>query len=324
MASSDERYVVVSRTFDPHIELVDKYLPQKMLVLDPYEIADGTASLSFRAGRYPGIIVNGTLINNVRSVWVRKPLIYETDIINLGIDKRFREYSLHAIRRHIAMLYGVLQDSTWVSDYWAIRRASNKYLQLIEARKLGFRVPETLFTSNASQARNFVSRRKESIVKQNDGQPTNEASPRILYTTTITKSDTEKIRNTSPAPAIFQQKITCKADIRVTVVGGCIFAASIRPEDHKEAESIRDWRANYNSGTGKFAVYSLPKKTEHMCVALVKQLGLKFGAIDLIEDVRGNIWFLEINPNGQWGFIEEDTDLPIAKSIAKLMAGREI
>lgn len=51
------------------------------------------------------------------------------------------------------------------------------------------------------------------------------------------------------------------------------------------------------------------------CINLVKDLNLRFGAIDLVCDLDGDYWFLEINPNGQWAWIENQTKLPIASSI---------
>ena len=42
---------------------------------------------------------------------------------------------------------------------------------------------------------------------------------------------------------------------------------------------------------------------------------LGFGAIDLIQDRDGAHWFLEINPNGQWAWIETRTGQPIATAI---------
>ncbi|HFS6859502.1 TPA: hypothetical protein ACH1JJ_003587, partial [Klebsiella pneumoniae] len=51
------------------------------------------------------------------------------------------------------------------------------------------------------------------------------------------------------------------------------------------------------------------------CIDLVESLNLRFGAIDFICDEDDVFWFLEINPNGQWAWIENQTGLPIASSI---------
>lgn len=64
----------------------------------------------------------------------------------------------------------------------------------------------------------------------------------------------------------------------------------------------------------------LPKEIEDKCFALTKELGLCFGAIDLIEKANNEFIFLEINPNGQWAWVEALTGLPISKTIAEHLA----
>ncbi len=50
-------------------------------------------------------------------------------------------------------------------------------------------------------------------------------------------------------------------------------------------------------------------------MAYLRRAGLRFGAFDLAEDAEGQLWFLECNPNGQWGWIESATGLPITDAI---------
>jgi glutathione synthase/RimK-type ligase-like ATP-grasp enzyme len=52
---------------------------------------------------------------------------------------------------------------------------------------------------------------------------------------------------------------------------------------------------------------------------MTRALGLKFSAIDLVVDVHGDVWFLELNPNGQWGFVELATGQPIGAAMAALL-----
>ena len=59
----------------------------------------------------------------------------------------------------------------------------------------------------------------------------------------------------------------------------------------------------------------LPADIVDKCRALTKALDLRYGAIDLIADRDGRYWFLEINPNGQWAWIERRTGLPLASAI---------
>jgi hypothetical protein len=50
--------------------------------------------------------------------------------------------------------------------------------------------------------------------------------------------------------------------------------------------------------------------------AYLKMTGLSFGAFDFSVTPEG-VWnALEINPEGQWGWIEQETGAPITEAIA--------
>ena len=55
-----------------------------------------------------------------------------------------------------------------------------------------------------------------------------------------------------------------------------------------------------------------------MCLELLKELGLTFGAIDLVE-AQGHMYFIEVNPTGEWGWLNR-ASRPIASTIAMWLA----
>jgi glutathione synthase/RimK-type ligase-like ATP-grasp enzyme len=59
----------------------------------------------------------------------------------------------------------------------------------------------------------------------------------------------------------------------------------------------------------------LPVDVASACISVTRDLGLRFAAIDLIEDPDGRFWFLEANPNGQWAWIEQRTGAPVSAAI---------
>lgn len=68
--------------------------------------------------------------------------------------------------------------------------------------------------------------------------------------------------------------------------------------------------------------HDFPADLAEKCVRLLKELGLGFGAIDMLVDSAGEYWFLENDPNGQWAYVEQATGQPIGKAIADLLSGR--
>ena len=51
-------------------------------------------------------------------------------------------------------------------------------------------------------------------------------------------------------------------------------------------------------------------------------LGLVYGAIDMRLTPNGEYVFLEVNPAGQWLFIEQATGQPISAAIAEALIAR--
>ena len=53
--------------------------------------------------------------------------------------------------------------------------------------------------------------------------------------------------------------------------------------------------------------------------AYLRHCGLRFGAFDLIVTPEGEHVFLELNPNGQWYWVELATKAPMAEAMADLL-----
>ena len=69
--------------------------------------------------------------------------------------------------------------------------------------------------------------------------------------------------------------------------------------------------------------HDLPPEVQARCVRLVERLELCYGAIDMILTPDGRYVFLEINPSGQYLWIEKEAGLPISAAICDfLMAGQ--
>ncbi|HMW02377.1 MAG TPA: ATP-dependent carboxylate-amine ligase, partial [Acidobacteriota bacterium] len=118
------------------------------------------------------------------------------------------------------------------------------------------------------------------------------------------------------APCLFQEYIPKKVELRITVVGRKIFAAEIHSQQSQRSKD--DWR-RYDIANTPYLKHRLPEAIKIKCQQLVRELGLVFGCIDMIVTPDNRYVFLEINPNGQWGWIEELTQLPICANLAEML-----
>lgn len=117
-------------------------------------------------------------------------------------------------------------------------------------------------------------------------------------------------------PVILQPYIEKLFELRITVVGEKVFPCAIHSQNSQR--TLEDWR-RYDLSNTPHKIYPLPPNIEGLCVNLVKALELKFGCIDMIVTPDKEYIFLEINPNGQWLWIEQLTGLPISQTLAELL-----
>lgn len=120
------------------------------------------------------------------------------------------------------------------------------------------------------------------------------------------------------APGIYQARIAKYRDIRVTIFGEKIFAVAIDSSSTKSVDVRRDLL------NLEHTPIILPEQLEISCRLIMKKYNLLYGAIDLIETKDGEYLFLELNPNGQWGWIEKKTGLPLSNALADLLIAPHI
>jgi len=132
------------------------------------------------------------------------------------------------------------------------------------------------------------------------------------------EDDLPGLQGLPACPMIFQEYIEKKYEYRVTVVGREVYACRI---DSQAAggETAIDWR-RYNIPTTPHFVADLDQELQAKLVRLVHDLGLTFGAVDLVENPDGEFFFLEVNGMGQWLWIEDLTELPISMAVARHLA----
>ncbi|WP_373325001.1 ATP-grasp ribosomal peptide maturase [Actinocatenispora rupis] len=220
-----------------------------------------------------------------------------------------------ASRESLRGLGGVLHlIPRWLNHPAAIGRAEYKPIQLDTARRVGLDVPRTLITNDHKRAATFAAELggrvmykslSTSIIRGPDGD-----APRILYSTPVAAEQLDPA-GVRLAAHLFQEPVSKSHELRVTYVDGRMYTAQI---DATSDTGRTDWRADYENLT--YSVTELPPPVAAAVCRLMDALNLRFGALDLVVTPDGRHVFLEVNPNGQWGWIEDATGLPIAAAIA--------
>jgi len=135
--------------------------------------------------------------------------------------------------------------------------------------------------------------------------------PQALWTTQVRPGEIdESVRRTAHQ---FQEWVDKAYEVRLTAVGLHLFAAEI----HAGSDASRiDFRADYDSLT-----YKPCEVPHHVAVGvhmLTYAFGLQYAAMDFLVNPQGDWHLIDVNPNGQWGFVP-DLRAPIARALADLL-----
>jgi glutathione synthase/RimK-type ligase-like ATP-grasp enzyme len=304
--------LIISFPEDPHAQAVIDHLQQMKA---PYHLMDlarfpQKARLTCRhdeTGSHHYYSEEGhdpLNLDDIRAVWWRRPQPFELHD-DLGESGHFAE---NECKEAIEGLWSVIErHAVWINSPLFDEAAHKKTYQLALARDLGMRLPATCITNSPKQARRFVEERDQLIYKPFAGTVQEWRETRLLK-----EADKTQLDQVRHAPVILQDYID-GPDYRVTVIGQHIFPARI---DASKGDYPVDFRLN--SKNVSITPEQLPEKLEQQIHALMERLNLVYGAIDFRQDKQtGAFYFLEINPAGQWLFVEDQTRQPIAQTLAE-------
>jgi glutathione synthase/RimK-type ligase-like ATP-grasp enzyme len=284
------------------------------VVLDLGELPRrGRLTLAYGAGEERLLLLDGQAaidLRRVSAVWWRRPLPL---VAAPGLGPEQAAFAVRqATDAFMGLLASLAPSALLVNEPWRGQVAGQKTLQLAAAPRAGLRLPETLVTSDPAAARAFLARFAEGAVVHKavhatpaDGRLTRRVGPEEL-------ANLEALRL---APVILQERVP-GVDVRVTVVGERLFAAEI---DARATSAADDYRGR--EAECRIEPCQLPPEVEGPLRALVRELGLRYAAADLRRRDDGAWFFLELNPAGQWGFVEDRTGQPITEALAALLAG---
>lgn len=247
-------------------------------------------------------------LGRVRSAWWRRP--QPITLCPSVREPEARRFAMGEADELAAGLWRCL-DAFWVNDPVHDEAAHRKPWQLRLAREVGLETSRTLMTNDPDAARAFVSEvgAGRTIYKSFAATERSWRETRLLR-----DNDLALFGLVRHAPVIFQEYIP-GADVRVTVIGDRIFAGAV---DAGSGDYPVDFRVS--AGARAFEAIDLPDKVGARLITLMRRLQLVYGAADFRRTEDGRFVFLELNPAGQWLFVEKDTGLPITAALAGLLA----
>jgi glutathione synthase/RimK-type ligase-like ATP-grasp enzyme len=250
-------------------------------------------------------------LSDVTSVWYRRVRVPEP---REGMDPGIYDFCVREAR---AALVGALTSTRkpCMSPPAKIWAAEHKVLQLQVAREVGLVIPRTIITNDPSEIlAAFTEFDQQMIVKPSrTGYVESSSGEYAIFTSQVLEEHLHDVEDARLSPAIYQPLVPKACDVRVTIVGQRIFTAEILSQD--EPEAVVDWRKTTDPDL-PHREGDLPSHVADALLKLMDSLGLEFGAVDFVRTPTNEYIFLEINPNGQWLWLDDKLGLGITDAVA--------
>jgi hypothetical protein len=252
-------------------------------------------------------------LEEISSVWYRRP-----EVLKLPNHKNTDEgEAKHTINEWSAMLDGYLfhiPPQLWINHPMNNALASSKIEQLSIAQKLGLITPKTLVSQSYNEIIDFYHSCQKAIIVKPIAhgyiERENSIEDTVIYTNEVTLEEINNNINTlSLCPTFFQEKIDKSCDLRVNIIDKEVVATAIYASEDNKLQAT-DIRRN-NMQNVKYEIVNLPSEISRKLLKICNYYKLRFAAIDLAIDNNNNYIFFEINPNGQWAWLDllEITDI---------------
>lgn len=245
----------------------------------------------------------------LKGIYFRAPVFLRTQTKKeLTLDEQLERNQWSAFLRNLI----IFQNAQWINNPVDIYRAENKMYQLCLAEKCGLKIPKTSVANTISES---IEKERDYVVKSLDTAlfyDLQKNKEMFTYSNVI-KGEELTQYDLTQAPVFIQEFLNPKVDCRVTYVGGKMFPVKIQINSKG---IYGDWR--FYKEELDYIPFELPPNIKYSITKLMDMLQLNFGGIDLAL-VNGEYYFIEVNPTGEWGWLEVKTHTPISVAIKKTL-----
>jgi len=311
--------LIVTNDHDEHADAVIQELNRRDVPVFRFHPEDFphacSVSLEIDGARIRGELSNAdhrVTFDDICAAWYRRSRNLYMGPVSRTSEKLDDYVKAQSTATVVALCAGL--DTLWVSHPFRLRRGEVKALQLAEASRAGLKIPQTLISNDPARATAFVEALGETecaIKPLMAIGVTDEQGYRLPLTTTLPAG--HSLASLALAPTMLQPYVEKAFELRCVVIGERIFCAKL--DSQADEKSRIDWRG----GDPAHELFTLPDHVEASIHRLLAGFELNFASLDMIVTPDGEFVFLELNPNGQWLWLEHELGLPLVATMADLL-----
>ncbi len=252
-------------------------------------------------------------LGEIEVVWYRRSIV---PVVGNQISEGLRGFARNELKHLYEGLFQSL-SARWVNPMRSTEIGERKLLQLTLASQLGLQIPMTMVTTDPREIIDFSRSFESGVICKpiSNGFVRNKGGDFAIYTRSLQDDELHLINSKNVFPTLVQERVRKTSDARVTVIGSDMFAASI-----ETAENALDWRTCRVGVT--YSKIEVPTPIESGIRRIMQKLDLLYGALDFGIGENGDWTFFEINPVGEWAWLEEQVGFPLRDAFIKLFTDK--
>ncbi|WP_073086725.1 grasp-with-spasm system ATP-grasp peptide maturase [Chitinophaga jiangningensis] len=260
---------------------------------------------------------------NIAAVWYRRkihsfPAQYQLKKADFNTEYTLKRFLIDEFNGLHSYLFHLIDRHKWLNDPFT-EDSLNKLQVLALARKCSIHTPFTEVVTTKKEIESLLNTYPEIIVK-----PISECifledaagGQYKMLTKTIHHANLHLVPENF-FPSLVQEKVEKKFEIRAFYLNGEWHAMAIFSQNNQKTRE--DFRNYDTERPNRTVPYQLPATLEAKLHQLMKLLHFRTGSVDLMVDKQGNYYFLEINPEGQFGMVSYPCNYYLEKKLAILL-----
>ena len=226
-----------------------------------------------------------------------------------------RNFAAGEVRHLYEGLLQGLESARWVSGIQETHAAERKLYQLQVAERIGLEVPDTIVSNDESTIRGFV----EYLGGRGVCKPIyhglwrSSQGMQAIHTRFVDFDNLPTQEELDTCPVLIQEVAPKGTDIRITCIGDELFPVEIQTAQ----PDLIDWR--HPDHELEYQTTELPNRIQSLVCELLSHLKLQYGAMDFVRTLDGRWLFLEVNPVGEWVWLERHLSLPMSDAFIRLL-----
>lgn len=241
------------------------------------------------------------LSDQVKSIYYRKPMLPYLGQFEMPYRTMIGQDIISTINGIADAFDGLVLTRPSV-----LRKTENKVYQMQKLRKCQIPFPASLIGNVPDMDFGLEARNK--IIKPLTQGKLDLGDKFEFFQTSVL---TNPVGDISLTPIYLQEMVKKAYEVRITCLDKYLWPVRIDSSDPI------DWRKS--TAKNRYELIDVPDHIREMCQNVLKEFGLWFGAFDFIVTPDDEWIFLEVNPNGQWLWLENLLNLDMSKRLVEFL-----